>query len=166
MIRPERLGHVVLKVRDLDRSRTFYTEVLGMQVMKDVPEIRAVFLANHARDHHEIALFEVGADAESPQSRQVGLAHVAFRLRSEADLEAAYRELKAKQVPVRFTVNHGISKSVYFSDPDGHELEVYSDNPVEAFAGMPNAYLGLDKLAFAGDDRSIRDMLKQMRSAA
>lgn len=163
MIRPERLAHVVIKVRDLERSRKFYTEVLGMQVMKDVPEIRAVFLANHARDHHELALFQVGADAAAPRREHVGLAHIAFRLRSTEDLEAAYRELKAKQVPVHFTVNHGVTKSVYFRDPDGHELEVYCDNAIEDYAGMPNAYLGMDKLEFAQDERGLKEMLSQMR---
>ena len=67
MIRPERIAHVVIKVRDLERSKKFYTEVLGMQVMKDTPEIRGVFLANHTRDHHEIALFQIGPDAEPPR---------------------------------------------------------------------------------------------------
>jgi len=64
MIKAERLGHVVLKVRDLQRSRKFYTEVLGMDVMMEVAAIPAVFLANNRRDHHEIALFEVGPEAE------------------------------------------------------------------------------------------------------
>lgn len=99
MIRPERIGHAVIKVRDLDRSRKFYTEVLGMQIMKDVSEIRAVFLANHGRDHHELALFEIGSEAEAPNPKAVGLAHIAFRLGSQEELEAAYHELKDKGVP-------------------------------------------------------------------
>ena len=163
MIRPERIGHAVIKVRDLDRSRKFYTEVLGMQVMKDVSEIRAVFLANNGRDHHELALFEVGPNAEAPNPRAVGLLHIAFRLRSEEELVAAYQELKAKDVPVRFTVNHGITKSVYFEDPDGYELEVYCDNDAEEFVKFPNAYLGMDKLDFAPEDKGLADVIAAMR---
>ena len=162
MIRPERIAHVVIKVRDLERSKKFYTEVLGMQVMKDVPEIGAVFLANQARDHHEIALFQIGPNAESPKPNQVGLLHIAFRLRSEEELKAAYEELKAKDVPVNFTVNHGVTKSVYFRDPDGYELEVYCDNPIEELAGMPNAYLGMDKLDFAPDERGLKDVIASL----
>ena len=79
MIRPERIAHVVIKVRDLERSKKFYTEVLGMQVMKDTPEINGVFLANHTRDHHEIALFQIGPDAGSPRPDQTGLAHIKAR---------------------------------------------------------------------------------------
>ncbi len=163
MIRPERIGHVVIKVRDLERSKKFYTEVLGMQVMQGVPEIGAVFLANHARDHHEIALFQIGPNAESPKPNQIGLAHIAFRLQSEEELQAAYEELKAKDVPVNFTVNHGVTKSVYFRDPDGYELEVYCDNPIEEYAGMPNAYLGMDKLEYAQNDRGLADVIAQLR---
>jgi catechol-2,3-dioxygenase len=99
MIKAERIGHVVLKVRDVQRSRAFYTEVLGMDVMMEIPAIPAVFLANNRRDHHEIALFEVGAEAEGLHAKQIGLAHVAFRLRNEKELRAAYEEFKEKHVP-------------------------------------------------------------------
>jgi catechol-2,3-dioxygenase len=89
IIRPERIGHVVIKVRNLERSRKFYTEVLGMDVMMEIPAIHGVFLADHRRDHHEIALFAVGPEAAGLQAKQIGLAHIAFRLRTEAELRAA-----------------------------------------------------------------------------
>lgn len=163
MIRPDRIGHVVIKVRDLERSRKFYSEVLGLQVMKEVPEIRAVFLASNGRDHHELALFEVGPQAETPRANEIGLMHIAFRLRTEEELRAAYQDLKARGVSISFTVNHGVSKSVYFRDPDGHELEVYCDNQPEEYAHMPNAYLGADKLDFAPNDPGLAEMLAQTR---
>ena len=163
MIRPERIGHAVIKVRDLDRSRKFYTEVLGMQIMKDVSEIRAVFLANHGRDHHELALFEIGSEAEAPNPKAVGLAHIAFRLGSQEELEAAYHELKDKGVPVHFTVNHGITRSVYFEDPDGYELEVYCDNDAAEYVQFPNAYLGVEKLEYAQEDKGLRDVIAAIR---
>ena len=163
MIHPERIAHVVIKVRDLERSRKFYTEVLGMQVMKDVPQINAAFLSFNGQDHHEVALFQVGPQAEGPRMNQVGLLHFAFRLRSEEELQAAYQEFKEKGVPVTFTVNHGVTKSIYFHDPDGNELEVYSDNSPEEYISMPNAYLGMEKLGFAKDDRGLADVLAEMR---
>jgi len=161
MIHAERIGHVVIKVRNLERSRKFYTEVLGMDVMMDVPEFRGVFLANNRRDHHEIALFEVGPEAAGLQAKQIGLAHIAFRLRSEDELRAAYRELKERNVPISFTVDHGVTKSVYFRDPDGHELEVYCDNPPEQIAKFSNPYMGMSKLDFAPDDPSLSDVVTQ-----
>src|ERR1700752_3531582 len=89
MIHPERIAHLVLKVRDLETSKKFYTEILGMQVMKHVPEMKAVCLSFNGRDHHEIALFEIGANAETPKGNQTRMLHVAFRLRNEEDLMAA-----------------------------------------------------------------------------
>jgi len=163
MIHPERIAHVVIKVRDLERSRKFYTEVLGMQVMKDVSQINAVFLSFNGQDHHEVALFQVGPQAEGPRMNQVGLLHFALRLRGEEELQAAYREFKEKGVPVTFIVNHGVTKSIYFHDPDGNELEVYSDNSPEEYIQMPNAYLGMEKLDFAKDDRGLADVLAEMR---
>lgn len=164
MIHPERIAHVVIKVRDLETSKRFYTETLGMQVMKHVPEIKAVFLSFNGRDHHEVALFEIGQQAEGPRMNQVGLLHFAFRMRNEDDLRTAYQELKEKGVPVVFTVNHGVSKSVYFKDPDGNELEVYSDNDMaELLATKPNGYLGMEKLDFAPNDPGLGDVLKTIR---
>jgi catechol 2,3-dioxygenase len=163
MIHPERIAHVVIKVRDLERSRKFYTEILGMQVMKDVSEIKAVFLSFNGQDHHEVALFQIGPQAEGPKMNQVGLLHFALRLRSEEELRAAYKELKEKGVPVTFTVNHGVTKSVYFRDPDDNELEVYCDNNPEEYIQMPNAYLGTEKLEFAKDDKGLAEMLAEMR---
>lgn len=163
MIRPERIAHVVLKVRDLERSRKFYTEVLGMDVMNEIPRLGAVFLANNRRDHHELALLQIGPQAEAPRANEIGMLHVAFRMRSEEELRAAYQELKERGVPISFTVNHGITKSVYFRDPDGHELELYCDNPPEQYAQLPDSYMGMDKLDFALDDPGLAEVFAQMR---
>ncbi len=157
MIRPDRIGHIVLKVRSLERSRPFYTEVLGLEVMKELPEIKMVFLASNRRDHHEIALAEVGEGAGAPKPGDVGLAHCAFRLKSAEDLLAAYREFKQRGVPISFTVNHGVTRSIYFLDPDGNQLEVYVDNTPEEIAKMSDPYFGLDKLDFASDEPSLRE---------
>lgn len=164
MIHPERIAHVVLKVRNLEQSRKFYTETLGMHVMKQVPEIRAVFLSFNGRDHHEIALFEIGEKAATPQANQTGMLHFAMRLRTENDLLAAYKELKEKDVPVSFTVNHGVSKSIYFRDPDNNELEVYTDNTIEEIDAISNGYLGMEKLDFAPDSPGLADVLASMRN--
>ncbi|MGE0680412.1 MAG: VOC family protein [Candidatus Binatia bacterium] len=163
MLHPERIAHVVLKVRNLEQSKKFYTETLGMRVMKDVPQLRAVFLSFNGRDHHEIALFEIGAKAEAPKPNQTGMLHIAFRLRTEDDLIAAYKELKEKGTPVSFTVNHGVSKSIYFRDPDDNELEVYLDNDITEMDELPNAYLGMEKLEFAKDDKGLADIIASMR---
>lgn len=160
MINPDRIGHVVLKVRNLERSRQFYNEVLGLEVMFEIPGM--AFLASHRRDHHEIGLMEVGPNAEAPKGPQVGLSHVAFRLGEEAELIKAYRELKERQVTISFTVHHGITKSVYFLDPDGNQLEVYWDVPPDQRPQAAKGYMGMERLDFAPDDPSLADVVKSM----
>jgi catechol 2,3-dioxygenase len=166
MIHTDRIGHIVLKVRNLERSRRFYTEILGLDVMKELPQVKMVFLASNRRDHHEIALVEVGEGARAPEPGDVGLSHCAFRLKSADDLLAAYREFKQHGVPISFTVNHGVTLSIYFLDPDGNQLEVYSDNPPEEIAKMSNPYFGLDKLEFAPNEPSLREYFSRFFTRA
>ena len=152
-----KLSHYSIRTLDLEATRRFYTEVLGLEVMKELPEVKMLFLASNRRDHHEIALAEVGEQAGAPRPGDVGLAHCAFRLKSMEDLIDAYREFKRRGVPISFTVNHGVTRSIYFLDPDGNQLEVYVDNPPEEIAKMSDPYFGLDKLEFAPDEPSLRD---------
>ena len=164
MIEPDRIGHVVIKVRDLERSKKFFTEVMGLTLMMELQPIKMAFFASHARDHHEIACMEVGADADRQHAKQIGLVHIAFRLNDEEHLKRAYKELKRHDVPIDFTVDHGVTKSIYFRDPDGHQLEVYCDNPPEYIERMKsNKYMGMDKLDFAPDEPSILQAFSAMR---
>lgn len=163
MIHAERIAHAVIKVRDLEKSRKFYTEILGMDVMNHSPEIGILFLANNRRDHHELALLQIGPQAETPPANSIGLLHIAFRLRNEAELRAAYKDLKENQVPIAFTVNHGITKSVYFYDPDGHELELYCDNSPEECGKLANPYMGTEKLDFARNEPGLMDVFAKMQ---
>ena len=77
-------------------------------------------------------------------------------------LRAAYNEFKEKRVPISFTVDHGITKSVYCRDPNGHELEVYCDNSPVEIAKFPNPYVGMNKLDFALDDPGLADVIGQL----
>ena len=163
MIVPDRIGHVVIKVRDLERSRKFYTEVMGLKQMMDLPQYKMVFFVSNGRDHHELACIEVGKDAEAQRFLEIGLQHFAFRLRDEDHLRAAYQEFKKKEVPIDFTVDHGVTKSIYFRDPDGHQLEVYCDNPPEYVAKIrTTTYAGMDKLDFAANEPSIAEAFSRM----
>jgi catechol 2,3-dioxygenase len=151
MICPERIGHVVLKVRDLERTKKFYAEVMGLEVMKVEPSIKMAFFASNGRDHHEIAAIEIDGNVPDSQAGGVGLSHVAFRLRDDAHLRAAYTDLKEHEVKIISAVNHGVTKSIYFRDPDGHLLEVYCDGLPEELAKFPDPYMGMGALDFAND---------------
>jgi catechol 2,3-dioxygenase len=124
---------------------------MGLEVMKIEPSIKMAFFASNGRDHHEIAAIEVDVKASDSQAAGVGLSHIAFRLRDEAHLQAAYTDLKKHGIKIVSAVNHGVTKSIYFRDPDGHLLEVYCDGLAEEVAKFPDPYMGTGLLDFAKD---------------
>jgi catechol 2,3-dioxygenase len=144
MVRPRKVGHVVLKVRDLKRAEQFYTEVLGFEVVTRLNRPRGVFFTL-GEQHHDLAVLEVPPEADVVKEKQVGLHHVALQVGSFAELQECYRTLKAQNVTITRTVDHLITKSIYFLDPDGNGLELYCD---EGENGLERLRRG-DAAAFA-----------------
>ncbi len=134
MIQAHKLGHVVLKVRDAARSRDFYTRALGLRVAHEDLAQGTVFLS-FGREHHDLALFQM-ATGETPGATQPGLHHMAWQLGSFEELQAAYQELKAAGVPIESTIEHNVTRSVYFPDPDGNRVELYCDMVENGFETM------------------------------
>jgi catechol 2,3-dioxygenase len=120
------LGHVHLKVRDIERSLAFYTDVLDLDVTERYGRFAFLTFGDH---HHDLALQAVGEDAPGP-GRGVGLYHAAFECADAADLRAAYERLRERDVAVT-PVDHRISKALYFDDPDGNGVELYLDTREE-----------------------------------
>lgn len=118
------LGHVVLCVKDLGRSESFYHELLGIPISVRAPEWSMTFLS--LGQHHDVALLEVG-DAQPPPAKSLGVDHVAFKLAGGTqELAAAKRELEAAGLSVA-GMDHVVTKSLYLLDPDGNKLEIYVD---------------------------------------
>lgn len=119
------LGHVVLKVRDRDKSEAFYNGILGLPIVARMDSMAMTFFS--LGDHHDFAIAAVGADAPDAPKAAPGLAHVAFKIGDTlAELREAKAHLEAAGVSVRAT-DHGVSQSLYFRDPDGNAIEVYVD---------------------------------------
>jgi catechol-2,3-dioxygenase len=119
------LNHVVLRVRDLARSETFYRDVLGLQIRRQVPG-RMTFFTCGVNDH-DIAVMQLGPDAPPAEENRVGLYHFALRLGSLDELRAAYRHLKASDANIVGITHHKFTKSIYVKDPDGLEIEVFAE---------------------------------------
>jgi catechol 2,3-dioxygenase len=132
------LGHLVLYVRDIERSSGFYRDVLGWrQIVPDADGSSplgapiAAFSSPSGRTHHELLLIEVGPDAAAqPEGRRVGLYHFGLKVGdSDEELREALDRLRESGTPVVGASDHTVTHSLYIADPDGNEIELYIDVP-------------------------------------
>ncbi len=139
------VGHVVLKVRDLERAKAFYEGVLGLKEVARFPGRMVFFSAG--RNHHDVAVLAVGVDAPAPPEHAVGLAHVALKIGDSLDLlREAKAQLDAHGVPIRGTRDHRVSQSIYCDDPDGNVVELFVDADPAIWAEDPSAVATINPL--------------------
>ncbi len=127
------LGHLVLYVRDVERSAEFYRDVLGWRQILPEPGTRPSGAAafSSGRTHHELLLIEVGPEATAiPEGRRVGMYHFGLNVGdSDDDLRGMLNTLQAAGVTVVGSSDHTVTHSLYILDPDGNEIELYIDVP-------------------------------------
>lgn len=126
-----RVGHVHLRVADLDRAIAFYRDALGLAVTADARQAGLPMVLLAAGDyHHHIGLntFET-ADATPPPPARTGLYHVALLYPDRRELARAVQRLLDHGVPIDHGSDHGATVSVYLADPDGNGIELYYDRP-------------------------------------
>jgi catechol 2,3-dioxygenase len=123
---PKEIGHVVLNVTDVERSTKFYRDVVGFQVSRFRPDGSGAFLTCGIV-HHNLALFKAPPDARPSQKGAIGLNHFAFKVDNYQALQAAHKRLIEANATIDHIVDHGMTRSVYFLDPDGIEMELFCD---------------------------------------
>lgn len=122
------IGHVHLKVADLDRAIGFYRDVLGFDLTQRMGRSAAFLSAGGYHHHLGLNTWEsVGGSAPPPGT--TGLYHVAIRYPDRATLADALRRLIAANVPLEGAADHGVSEALYLRDPDGNGVELYRDRP-------------------------------------
>lgn len=124
------VGHVHLKVSDLERAIRFYSEVLGFEVVQRMGA-QAAFLSAGGYHHHVGLNTWESEGGTTPAPGTTGLYHVAFRYPDRVALADAYRRLMAMGVPLEGAADHGVSEALYLRDPDGNGIELYWDRPQE-----------------------------------
>jgi catechol 2,3-dioxygenase len=123
------LGHVVLYVRDVERSRRFYGDILGWPQVGGIPRGAPVAAFTSGRTHHELLLIQVGDDAAPiPPGRRVGLYHIGLKVGDTDDeLRDVLAHIRQAGVEVVGSSDHTVTHSLYILDPDGNEVELFID---------------------------------------
>ena len=136
MIKPRQLGHLVIRVRDLQRSEEFYTKFMGLEV-SDRGGDTMVFLRSNQGVHHDLAIAKIADDAPGPEQDRVGLYHFAYEFDSFDQLREAHRMAEEMGIRIAGFGDHGENKGLYVLDPDGIEIELavyapeHKDTPLE-----------------------------------
>lgn len=125
-----RIGHVHLKVADLERAVAFYRNVLGFDLVQHYGKSAAFLSAGGYHHHIGLNVWE-SRGGTAPPAGHTGLYHLAILYPSRVELARALRRLVEHRVPISGASDHGVSEAIYLSDPDGNGVELYVDRPRE-----------------------------------
>lgn len=131
------IGHVHLKVSDLDRALAFYRDLLGFELTTMYGD-QAAFLSAGGY-HHHIGLNTWHSEGGSPAPKDSpGLFHTAILYPTRKDLAEIYDRLKKNNYPISGASDHGVSEAIYLDDPDGNGVELYRDRPKDEWNYQPD----------------------------
>jgi catechol 2,3-dioxygenase len=125
-----RIGHVHLKVADIERALQFYRDLLGFEITQWYGD-SAVFLSAGGYHHHVGLNTWSSKNGPPAPGRAAGLYHLAILYPTQKDLAIAVQRLSAARYPITGASDHGVSKAIYLNDPDGNGVELYWDRPKE-----------------------------------
>ncbi len=130
------IGHVHLKVADIDRALAFYRDVLGFDEQQRVGD-QAAFISAGGYHHHIGLNTWESKGAPPPPPGTTGLYHVAIRYPDRRTLADALRRVLDAGIPLEGATDHGVSEAIYLRDPDGNGIELYRDRPPEEWPRQP-----------------------------
>jgi catechol 2,3-dioxygenase len=154
-----RIGHVHLKVADLDRALGFYNGVLGFEVTQR--RDGAVFVSAGGYHHHIAFNTWESRGGSPPPPGTTGLYHVAILYPTRAALADALRRLMAANIPLEGASDHGVSEALYLRDPDGNGVELYRDRAQAEWPRTPDG-----KLAMITRRLDLDDLLREGAESA
>jgi catechol 2,3-dioxygenase len=135
-----RIGHVHLKVADLERALAFYCGVLGFELMQRYGS-QAAFVSAGGYHHHIGLNTWESRGGSPPPPGSTGLYHVAILYPARAALADALHRLMEAGVPLQGASDHGVSEALYLADPDGNGIELYVDRPEDQWPRTPEGEL-------------------------
>jgi len=132
------IGHVHLKVADLDRALDFYCGVLGFELQQRIGD-EAAFVSAGGYHHHIGLNTWHSKGAPPPPARSTGLFHVAIRYPDRRTLADALQRLTEAGIQLEGASDHGVSEALYLRDPDGNGIELYRDRPRDEWPRLPGS---------------------------
>ncbi len=144
------IGHVHLKVSDLERSITFYTEVLGFSVITRYGSSAAFLSAGGYHHHIGLNTWE-SKGGTAPPLHHTGLFHAAILMPNRRELARAVQRLLDHNWPIDGASDHGVSEAIYLRDPDGNGLEIYADRPKDQWPRTTSGELTMYTKALDSD---------------
>jgi catechol 2,3-dioxygenase len=152
-----RIGHVHLKVADLDRSLRFYCDLLGFEITTMYGS-QAAFISAGGY-HHHIGLNTWHSKNAAPAlSEGVGLYHTAIVYPTRKDLAFIYKRLWESNYPLTGAADHGVSEALYLNDPDNNGVELYWDRPKELWSYQPDG-----SIEMVTKTLDLNGLLKELR---
>jgi catechol 2,3-dioxygenase len=136
------IGHVHLKVADLDRAIGFYEGVLGFEITQRIGQSAAFLSAGGYHHHIGLNTWESSGGSQ-PAAGTTGLYHFAIRYPNRAALADALQRISTAKVPLEGASDHGVSEALYLRDPDGNGVELYVDRPREEWPRAADGSLRL-----------------------
>lgn len=154
-----RIGHVHLKVADLDRSLKFYRDILGFTITRRRDD-GAVFMSAGGYHHHIALNVWQSRNGAPPPPGTTGLYHVAILYPTRERLADALRRLMAAGVQLEGASDHGVSEALYLRDPDDNGIELYWDRPRETWQIGPDGMIDMPTKAL-----DLRNLLRELDAA-
>lgn len=151
-----RIGHVHLKVADLQRALDFYVDLLGFEITITLGD-QAAFISAGGYHHHIGLNTWQSKNGSKPPPNSTGLFHTAIVYPTRKDLAAILDRLYSKSYPLTGAADHGVSEALYLDDPDGNGVELYWDRPPEQWPKTQDG--GIDMYT---KPLSLQDLLKEL----
>jgi catechol 2,3-dioxygenase len=151
-----RIGHVHLKVSNLQRSLEFYCDLLGFE-LTTMYGTEAAFISAGGYHHHIGLNTWYSKDYPKASEEGAGLFHTAILYPTRRDLATIYNRLLQKEYPVTGAADHGVSQAIYLNDPDGNGVELYWDRPKELWNYNPDGTIVMFSHAL-----DLNDLLKEL----
>lgn len=150
------IGHVHLKVADIDRSLKFYCDTLGFELVNRIGSSAAFISAGGYHHHIGLNTWE-SREGSPPPPGHTGLYHFAILLPNRIELARVVKRLVDASYPIDGTADHGVSEAVYLHDPDSNGIELYHDRPKDQWPHDPEG-----NLAFTSQVLSLENLLADL----